>query len=173
MEVTWLNALDERGESPMSRALKCGHLAVGDLVLTHSRLANTDAADDMAPLQWAAQHGVEDMVRQYLRWGSDPNETDLWGETPLHKAARNGHLEVARELVSHGANPEAADNYGMTPLHWVALNGREEVAEFLLDVGAEVNAREWFAGGLTAFMLARLMGYERLAVYLARHGGTC
>lgn len=173
MEATWLNTVDERGESPMSRALKSGRLALGELVLTHTQQANAYAAGEMPALHWAVQHGAEDMVRQYLCSGSDPDETDGWGETPLHKAARNGQLGAARELISYGANPEAADNYGMTPLHWVALNGREEVAAFLLDVGAEVNTREWFAGGMTPFSLARLMGYDGLAVFLARHGGTC
>ena len=172
MESNWITAMDERGETPVSRALKCGHLAVGDLVLSRDVAARNYKDEQLTPLHWAAQQGEARLLLQYLERGENIEARDLQGETPLHKGAREGHLDVVETLVAHGAEINARDNYGLTPLHWVALAGSEGAAAFLLDSGADVNTRDYFMGGMTPLGLAKLMGYNDLAQLLSRHGGV-
>ncbi len=172
MQTAWLDAMDERGETPLTRAMKSGHAPVTDLLMTQGRPFASGAGVEMHPLHWAACHGMKAMTLQYMRWGVSPDTADLEGETALHKAARHGDLTIAEVLVEHGAHINAMDNYGLTPLHWVALNGSVELAEFLLDSGADVNVRERFAGGLTPFALAKVMKYKQLTRVLGRYGGS-
>jgi len=164
--------MDSRGETPMSRALKCGQIALGDLVLRRATVGMDPIKEQTTPLHRAASQGRADRARQFVDDGEDLNCQDFYGETPLHKAAREAHLHVAELLVTHGASINARDNYGLTPLHWTVLVGSETVAAFLLDAGADVNARDYFVGNMTPLGLAKLMRYPDLAHLLSRYGGA-
>ena len=156
----------------MSRALKCGQVALGDLVLSRAAVGMDPIKEQTTPLHRAANQGEADRVRQYIKEGENLDCRDFYGETPLHKAAREAHLNVVELLATHGANINAGDNYGLTPLHWTVLVGSETVAAFLLDAGADVNARDYFVGNMTPLGLAKLMRYPDLAHLLSRHGGA-
>ena len=156
----------------MSRALKCGQIALGDLVLSRAVAGMDPIKEQTTVLHRAANQGEADQVRQCIENGENPDCRDFYGETPLHKAAREAHLDVVELLVTHGAAINGGDNYGLTPLHWAVLVGSEPVAAFLLDSGADVNARDYFVGSMTPLALAKLMGYPELGQLLSRHGGV-
>lgn len=172
MEPSWIHNMDNQGETPMSRALKCGQIALGDLVLSRAAVGIDPIKEQTTPLHRAANRGAADQVGQYIEAGANTECRDFYGETPLHKAAREAYVDVVELLVTHGADINGGDNYGLTPLHWAVLVGSETVAAFLLDAGADVNARDYFVGNMTPLALAKLMGYNDLAQLLSRHGGT-
>ncbi|MFO7776640.1 MAG: ankyrin repeat domain-containing protein [Candidatus Hydrogenedentota bacterium] len=172
MERSWIHNMDNRGETPVSRALKCSQVALGDLVLSRAAVGTDPIKEQTTLLHRVASQGDTDQVRQCIEEGENPDCRDFYGETPLHKAAREAHLQVVEFLATHGADINGRDNYGLTPLHWTVLVGSETVAAFLLDSGADVNARDYFVGNMTPLALAKLMGYNDLAQLLSRHGGT-
>ena len=100
-------------------------------------------------LQQAALQGNIDVVRQYIRTGSDLNQKDAYGSTPLIIAATFGKTEVAMELINAGADMSISDKYGSTPLHIAALFGRTEIVKDLLNKGANRYIRN--NNGATAF----------------------
>ena len=171
MAVHWFYTMDEEGETPMSRAMKSGHVALTEFMLRQEREDTPEHAAGDTLLQRAAYWGMEQAVRKLLAGGADPGERDDAGETPLHKAVRRGHLESVKALIESGADVNEVNKDGMTTLHWVSLNGREDVAELLLSYGADVNARDDFGGGMTPLTVAKLMGYDELSNLLGAHGG--
>ncbi len=171
MRLTWLNAMDMHGETPMSRLMRCGHRSLLKVVVEEEEHDSPARPNDDTALQRAALWGIEEVVRGRLERGADPNEPDARGETPLHKAVRQGHFNTARTLVHAGADVNASDHLGLRPLHWVAINGREDLARLLLRNGADANARDRFTGGMTPLALANLMGYEEFADIIAQYGG--
>ena len=172
MRHQWYYVMDAEGETPMSRAVKSGHLALTTFMLRQRHEDAPENSGSGSLLQRAAYWGLEHAVQRLLEGGADPSERDQRGETPLHKAARRGHLSAVEALLESGADVNVATSSGMTTLHWAALNGREDLAELLLENGAAVNARERLSGGLTPLAMAKLMGYEELAEYLGSRGGT-
>lgn len=172
MAVHWYNTMDTEGETPMSRAMKSGHVALTEFMLRQEKEDTPEHAAGETLLQRAAYWGMEQAVRKLLAGGADPGERDDFGETPLHKAVRRGHKEAVKALIESGADVNEVNKDGMSILHWVALNGRDDVAEMLLSYGADVNVRDDFAGGMTPFAVAKLMGYEELAELMGAHGGS-
>lgn len=168
----WYYEMDADGETPMSRALKSGHLALTELMLRQRDDDAPVASPDGSLLQRAAYWGLDNAMRKLLAGGADPSERDRQGETPLHKAVRRGHRQAVETLIGNGANVNAVSDHGLTSLHWVALTGRSNLARILIERGADVNVREDFAGGLTPLAMAKLMGYEEVADVIGQNGGT-
>jgi ankyrin repeat protein len=173
MNRPWYYEMDDAGETPMSRARKCGHRKLAELLLRHDQelMQTNDDDGQRSELQRVAFWGLADSVHDLLEEGVNPQAGDEKGDTPLHEAARNGHKEIVEELLQHGADVNEPNHHGMTTLHWVAMNGREDLAELLLDQGAEVNPRDEYAGGMTPRAVAMLMGYDQLAELIGSHGG--
>jgi len=158
----WLYKLDDKCQSPMSRAVQGGHMALTELLLRQEIEDRTQSLEGSSLLHKAASLGLEEAAERLLSEFTDPNGLDKYGETPLHKAARHGQYRVAELLVRYGANPNAANVFGLTPLHWVALNGREDIAELLLGAGADAHLADEYLDGLTPISLALIMGYGHL-----------
>lgn len=163
MSNKWLYFEDDFGESPMSRAMRSGHMALVDFMLRQENAEELETVEQEPPLHRAAYWGVEDAVRRLLATGAQPQERDPHGETPLHKAVRWGHLESVQALIDHGADVNVPDPQGVTPLHWAVLNGRTDVTTLLLQKGAHVHERAPVMGDLAPLDIARLMGYDDLA----------
>jgi ankyrin repeat protein len=171
--ISWLHAMDEHGETPMSRAVKCGHRGLLEIIVEQSDLDSDARPKSDTALQRAAAWGLSEIIRKKVKeQGADINERDARGETPLHKAARLGHFNAVRELIRLKADLNAADTLGLRPLHWAAINGRQDIARLLLHHKADPNARERVAGGLTPLALAKLLGREEFADCLAEYGAT-
>ena len=81
-------------------------------------------------------------LRELLRHGANPNETDEMGFTPLHLACKGCSVDGVRELLDAGAVVDAAtDPGGWTPLmEWVFhTNGRPDIPQLLCAAEADVN----------------------------------
>jgi ankyrin repeat protein len=55
------------------------------------------------PLNCAAHHGHEKVVRVLIDAGADVNPHDKQPTTPLHLAAQEGHLNVVKVLLANEA----------------------------------------------------------------------
>lgn len=132
MTNDWTSAIDNQGETPISRGLKSGHAATVTLIL--QIVEPPDPALD-TPFHRAARNSRVDDVRQHLEQGADIDATDQHGLTALHWAAINGCMDLAKLLVNRGAAINARDEHttNMTPLSLAKWMGYEELADFLMD----------------------------------------
>nr|BAD81034.1 potassium channel NKT1 [Nicotiana tabacum] len=91
-------------------------------------------------LCFAANRGDDLLLRQLLKKGTDPNESDSNGRTALHIAASNGNVECILLLLDFGADPNRKDSEGNVPL-WDAMVGKHEAAiKLLVDNGAKISS---------------------------------
>jgi ankyrin repeat protein len=118
------------------------------------------------PLLWASREGYDDIVRELLNAGADPNHLDQWmGATSGHKAAFWGRAAAMRLLVTHGLDVNARGGYnGYTALHDAVSRGHVEVVKVLL----EAKARKEIQGhdGLTALDIAKKLNHKELIALL-------
>jgi len=171
--ISWLHSMDDHGETPMSRAVKCGHRALLEIIIEQGDRDSDARPKNDTALHRAAAWGILEIVRKKVEEGSvEVDERDERGETPLHKATRMGHFNTVRELIRLGADLNAGDTLGLRPLHWTAVTGREDIARLLLHHKANPNARDRFAGGLTPLALAKLLGRDEFAEVLGEYGAT-
>ena len=127
----WGTTVDDLGETPISRALKCGHSGTVTLILSIAKPAG--AAGD-TPLHQAARNSIVREVRQQLEQGADIDARDANGMTALHWAAINGCMDLAKLLVNRGADINARESTttNSTPLTLAKWMGYEDLADFLI-----------------------------------------
>jgi ankyrin repeat protein len=130
----WANTEDAFGETPVSRALKCGHSAAATLILKVSE--PPDPTLD-TPIHEAARNSRVADVKAAIERGSNLDAVDGYGLTALHWAAINGCLDLAKLLVNRGANinPREETVTDMTPFTLATWLGYRELASFLSQHG--------------------------------------
>lgn len=114
--------------------------------------------------------GLDDVVKQLLDLGADPNLQDMTetsARLPLHFAARRNKVHVLRVLLDAGASLTAKeqDGAGANALHAACNYGAKECVEELVKRGAPLESREG-AGNLTPLHLASQQGYYEIAQFL-------
>ncbi|NQU86242.1 MAG: acyltransferase family protein, partial [Mariniphaga sp.] len=93
-------------------------------------------------LHEAALTGNIEVIRQYIKAGSDLNEKDATGGgSPLHTATTFDKTEIAMALIEAGADINLTNNEGSTPLHTATFFCRTEIVKALLKNGADVTVR--------------------------------
>ncbi|KAK1772049.1 ankyrin repeat-containing domain protein [Phialemonium atrogriseum] len=104
------NTEDERGLTPLSKAVCNDHISVVQLLLSRNDVdPNAPWNGEERPLRYAASQGNMAMVRLLLtRSDIDPNLSGNGG-TPLWQAARLGYPDVVRLLLERvGVDPNVA-----------------------------------------------------------------
>ncbi|OFZ28320.1 MAG: hypothetical protein A2622_04250 [Bdellovibrionales bacterium RIFCSPHIGHO2_01_FULL_40_29] len=77
-------------------------------------------------LMLAAYHGHTDLVKTFLSWGANPNDTDFGGNSVLMGVCFKGHTNIISLLLSAGANPELKNEKGQTAILFAQMFGRQE-----------------------------------------------
>jgi ankyrin repeat protein len=54
---------------------------------------------------WLIHLGHLETVKTFLRYGANPEASDLDGSTSLYVACQNGFKDIVKVLLDHGANP--------------------------------------------------------------------
>jgi ankyrin repeat protein len=130
------------------------------------------------PLQYAAQHGNDEIVLLLINGGANVLAGD--DETPLHLAAKYGNVSTVKILLDKGADIEAKDKFGNTPLHLVSRlgsldldilelrQGNPYVFQLLINSGANVGAKN--DHGSTPLRIAASSGNSEVLKVLLDNG---
>ena len=114
-----LDTLDDRGETPLAKALHAGPWKNEPAAVVVEILQRHGARIDLFAL---AAMGDADGLLTALGAGACANEKDELGRTPLFVAARNNRLKAVRALLASGADPNLAALDGQTPLSTACLH---------------------------------------------------
>lgn len=74
------------------------------------------------PLHYAALNGSVNLCYSLIKTNSDPNQTNISGQTASHLAAQNGNLDILRLLWCFGADFNQTDKLGNTAMHYAYKN---------------------------------------------------
>ena len=133
-----LNALNFRGYSPFTIAIKHSRLEIFRYLLTLDILLNTQITDTLeTPLHLACCCESPDFAFAILddvRYTCSLDTVDKYGDTPLFNACRVGSIEIISKLV---AKPECNCLYinhitKETPAHIACRNDRLDILKLIL-----------------------------------------
>lgn len=133
MDESWLDILDDEGESIRSRLMQSTEPIADALLAALSDEEDDDEFRASAGIHVLASNVRVKEIRQLLDKGADPNEACENGLTPLHRAALNGSVDLTKLLVNRGADVNVLDAIltRLTPLGIAEMMGRTDIAEFL------------------------------------------
>jgi ankyrin repeat protein len=121
----YLNAYDERGNTPLMAAVRIGNAPLVRALLKAGADPNflSKASDDEVglPLTKAVKGRSNAVIDTLLKAGADVNRIDgkndeemTWA---LREAVRKGFPDIVARLLKAGANPNLQDDHGNTLLH--------------------------------------------------------
>ncbi len=146
---TGINARDERGVTPLERAVTEGDTNAVAALIQRGVDVNAKSHTGRTALSWAAFQGRLEIVRALARAGADLNVRDEQGWTPLSLAFEAGHFTVVKALVDAGADVNrdqlrkdvnARGASGQTPLERASSHDDIDSLRALMQLGADPNA---------------------------------
>ncbi|XP_071793037.1 uncharacterized protein [Asterias amurensis] len=135
-----LESQDEKGMTPLSRAVISKQLDMVKLLVKMGADINTRDSLGRTPLCLAAYEGWHHGVVYLLRSGGKQAIADRSGRLPLHAATYDKDsrsLSALLQTLTIGDVNEP-DNDGMTALHWAAFHNRPEHVQLLMLRGADL-----------------------------------
>jgi cytohesin len=172
-----VNARDDKENTALNIAAKCGDIAMAALLLQKGAEVNAGDSSQMTPLHTAINAESLPMVALLLEHGADVNAETKYGMTPLRLTSSEkrsamrelllaqgarvdfavamllGDTATVRQRLEEGTPVDLADPSGLTALMAAAMRGDEAMLVELHDRwGADVNARDTF--GNTALVHA-------------------
>ena len=167
-----LHVRDNYGETLLHLASQ-GDASDVRLLVGHGLHVNVLDKSGDTPLFSAAATDNAPVAAELIKLGAHVTARSINGWTPLHVAAFSDSVRVASLLISHGGQVNARNVSGWTPLHFLAGINYDDcgvsMAKLLLSNGAKVNALD--KQGRTPRQLAKEQGNDKLAKFLAAHGG--
>lgn len=125
----------------------------------------------LSPLNYAAAHGHEPLVRLLLGHNADiENSSDQWSQTPLMQAAMGGHESIVQLLLQNNASVDQKDSGGSTALTRAATRGSESIVRALLPYSTNLDPVDVF--GCTPLLLASKNGHGSVVELLIRNGAA-
>ena len=139
-----VNALDDRGDSPLHTAVIFRNPDSEELALED----DAESADEirglyvLTPLHEDIESRDLDVAQLLISRGADINALDRGGKSPLSKAVKFQKPDFVELLLKGGADVNIRCLYsGRTPLHEATLrHGDLDIAQSLISHGANVNA---------------------------------
>nr|CAD7460688.1 unnamed protein product [Timema tahoe] len=108
----FIDTKDDGGWTPLVWAAEHSHAHIVEYLL--SKRANPfvrDAEQNIA-LHWSAFSGCAEITELLLNLGSDPNSTNLYGDTPLHIGARQDMYDCVHLLLARRARVDLKNSAG-------------------------------------------------------------
>lgn len=133
-----LNAVDERGRTPLHRACFEGKLDVVKYLLDKGApVGQRDTSYRLTPLHFAAWKGQVAVAKLLLSKGADLNAREMDNETALFYAAAEGHLAMTEFLMARGADiNDTLSRVGNTVVSLALDRRKPEIVKFLVGKGA-------------------------------------
>ncbi|CAL8305032.1 unnamed protein product [Lota lota] len=150
------------GWTPLMYASYIGHDNIANLLLEAGVDVNATTPKGLTTLMLAASCGNESIAYFLLQHGAELELKDIRGWTALLHCTSTGHQQMAKFLLDNNAHANVKEPLsGFTPLMEAAASGHEIIVQHLLD--HKVNVDERNAKGQTAYALAVMYGYTRIA----------
>ncbi len=159
---------DALGRSVLWWAARSGDLARVQALPIQPVLVDAPDNDGETPLHAAIRAGSEDVVRELLARGADPNVAANYGVTPLMLASAGGKPVIADLLLRAGARPNQRDLFGKTALFDALLSGNARGVALLLDHDADPQLAD--DAGNTALDIAARSGNAAAGADLLSRG---
>lgn len=132
-----IDALDERGDTPLIAAAFSGKLAAARQLLDSGANVNGRSDRGMTALHAAAYTGHRDIVALLIDHGADiDDQMNKFRITPLHAAAEENHSEIVALLISEGADIDRKEANAITPLSRAGWRENWEIFKMLRRAGA-------------------------------------
>jgi uncharacterized protein len=98
-------------------------------------------ASGYGPLAMACRWGDQQLVRQLLAMGANPDKQSdsRYQSSPLMETTRDGNVEIARMLLAAGADVNLRDRHGDHALNWAAFFGHPAMVRLLVDKGSRLD----------------------------------
>jgi ankyrin repeat protein len=126
-------------------------------------LVNARDETGRTPIEWAATHRHEDVVKLILTYHPSLD---------IFAAAASGQIGVVKRFLNP-AHPDLLDNFThSSALQWAVLGGDVEVIEFLLVSGADVNGGSESGEPTAPLVLAIRKGDREVVQLLLKHGAN-
>lgn len=156
-----------KGDTPLTLAVKGGHVATAEALLEHSPDVNrADEEGAPGPLHYALAGGHTQLAERLVAAGADVNAASNDG-TPLELAAARSNAAAVKLLLGAGAAVDQASRKGVTPLFLATLlSSSPECVQLMVDAGADVNARAM--GSFTPLHVAAEGGKTAIAEVLLK-----
>jgi ankyrin repeat protein len=171
------------GDTPLHRAVKCGHLHTSRHLLLKVKAKNRPTLNlnvnqaGMIPLHYAAQYGFDDIAELLMGMGGDPSIEDNQGKSSFDYAEQNDHhmmLALLRDPIL--ARAEAAADAELE--HRMKNNddfleackvGNLQWATELLKGGANIEHRDKVTGNQALHYAAELE-HKEVIMFLIKNG---
>lgn len=164
-----LDVPDEKGATPLMRALQCEHLEVVDYLIGVG--ADCKAVDNFGSTLLHAAADIDNLslVKRLLAQGCNSAAFSQYGHSVFHRAVRIGSADIVDELlkldVNHAKIPSKIGDY-CTFL--AASNGNLGMLKKLDELEVQYQSQNCF--GRTALFEAASSGYWELLDFLMAHG---
>ena len=181
--------LQRTGEVTREMSLLCSENATRDWVLVHRpdslwERPFTELYEDFdlqldgncgncgigSGLYYADFLGLEEVVGEFLKAGSNVNGPGGCYGGPLQAASHEGHEKVVQVLIDAGADIDLRKTGYSTALQIASEKGHEKVVQILVDAGADLEA--YGAGHGTALQMASRGGHEKVVQTLIDAGAN-
>lgn len=144
---TDLNAKD--AQIALNRAMNQGDTACALALIKSGIDVNAKCTTFRAPLLWAAQWGLVEIVEALVKAGADVNVKDQYGWTPMTLAFEFAHFDVVQALIKAGADRSqlpgdlnAKDHSGFTPLQHALRRKDMSSVRAVIQLGASPNVTD-------------------------------
>jgi len=173
-----LNALTEKGVTPLRLAVSHGHIDIVKYLLEKG--ANINSRDPMGstPLHVACLLNHTRLVSLLLSHGALPDALTEDDWAPLHIACQQGNLSSIESLLSAGASVYKKNCDGATPL-LIACDAQlnddksqlDSICRTLIDHNANVNAQDK-DGNTPLLLLCQMSGMSELIRFIIERGAN-
>lgn len=99
----------------------------------------TEVTTEETALYVSCYYGHQEIVKELLAFGANPNLPARNGWSPLFVAAKKGFFDIVKMLIAQGANPHIKNRNDMTPLNIAAYGGYLEIVQELINQKANVD----------------------------------